>query len=97
MGRDEIMKHGVWAVSLLTAAVLGISVLWLHIRRSKHARLGHCLWLLGVAGFLLYLCAQPGGTRAPLPLVPFVIVFSVSIVGWAYFLRSRRVRNTFVR
>jgi hypothetical protein len=82
------------AFVLIAVAILGIAVFWLHLTRSKRARLAYCAWLLAVAAYPLFKVLQQGLDSMMLPLL---VICVGSVVGVAYFLRSRRVRNTFVR
>lgn len=82
------------AFVLIAVAILGIAVFWLHITRSKRARPAYCVWLLAVAAYPLFKVLQHGLTSM---MAPLVVIFVGCIAGVVYFLRSRRVRNTFVR
>ncbi|MBM3962744.1 MAG: hypothetical protein FJ306_12710 [Planctomycetes bacterium] len=99
----DVVRAGLVVLPLLMAAVAALSVvvLWLHIRRSRRARLGYGLWLLALGG----LPWVADGTRLTVGVGDFMVLpwwllyppLGVTAVGLAYFLISRRVRNTFVR
>ena len=85
---------------LLGLGIATFVVLLLFVRRSHYTRWAYCLWLVPMALLPIFadglsLTAIDGDTIELGPLI--AIPISISIGGVAYFLRSRRVRNTFVR
>ena len=92
--RSTHVSFGLLGAGALVATALGVLVLVLHFRQSRRARLAHCLWLVALGLFQIHVLFSPLGTRAP---VPPLLIMAASIAGLVYFLRSRRVRNTFVR
>ncbi len=84
---------------VIALALASLPVLWLHVRRVRSARIGSCLWLIACACLPAYedglrVCANARLRTSELEIgVPIVI----AVVGVAYFLFSRRSRNTFVR
>lgn len=85
---------------LLALGIVTLVVLLLFVRRSSVTRLAYCLWLLPMAALPVYadglrLTAIDDDTIEPGLLI--AIPIAISIAGVVYFLRSRRVRNTFVR
>jgi len=97
------VQPGLIVMPLAMAALAALSaiVLWLHFSRSRRARIAYCLWLIALAG----LPFAADGTRLTAMdndylLMPWWLVFpplGLAVIGLAYFLFSRRVRNTFVR
>lgn len=86
--------------ALLALGIASLVVLLLFVRRSRHTRVAYCLWLVPMALLPIYadglrLTAITYDTISLGPLV--AIPIAISIAGVVYFLRSRRVRNTFVR
>jgi len=98
--------------AMLSAAALGPGVLWLHFKRSRHAPLAYICWLptaallplcIGLYPVSLWLLMDVGVPtliirtlmQTALPLLG--LVFMLSAFGLVYFLRSREVRETFVR
>jgi hypothetical protein len=85
---------------LLALGIVTLVVLLLFVRRSSVTRLAYCLWLVPMAALPVYadglrLTAIDDDTIELGLLV--AIPIAISIAGVVYFLRSRRVRNTFVR
>ena len=86
--------------ALLALGIATLVVLLLVVRRSRYVRVAYCLWLVPMALLPIYAdglsLTAVDGDVIELGLL-IAIPIAISIAGVVYFLRSRRVRNTFVR
>jgi hypothetical protein len=85
------------APAMAVLGALALLLLWLHFRRSRRARLANGLWLIALAGLLVYGTAFANQSAFFMPWWVAAPPLAVCVIGLGYFLRSRRARNTFVR